>query len=83
MIKKKPKIIDLRDLFLPILIFSLYAAVGVSSPMVARRQSGERPTGRICPKDSHEWQQRDTVSLVPHLVFLPSERFPHHLQQSW
>ncbi len=49
--------------------------------MVARRQS-EGHTGRIGPEDSHEWRERDTVNLISHLFFLPSERFPHHLQQS-
>ena len=50
--------------------------------MVAQRQSVERPTARICPKYSHERRQRDEMSLVPHLFFLPSERFLHYLQQS-
>ena len=80
--QKKPEILDLRDLFPYVFIFSLYAAVGASSPMGARRQFVEGPTGRICPKDSHEWRRRDAMNLVPYLFFLPSERFLHYLQQS-
>ena len=79
---KRPEILDLRDLFPRVLIFSLYAAVGASSPMVVQRQSVGGPIGRVCPNDSHEWRRRDTMSLVPHLFFLPSEWFLHYLQQS-